>query len=66
MRYGMHRRSIMRQTRLRKNWTKRHGCKKRLRNYLFRGLFLYVDACNRQRAYPEQKLLLILLHSPES
>ena len=32
----------------------------------FRGLFLYVDACNRQRACPEQKLLLILLHSPES
>ena len=24
-----------------------------------RGLFLYVDACNRQRACPEQKLLLM-------
>jgi hypothetical protein len=30
------------------------------------GVFFYVDACNRQRAYSEQKLLLILLHSPES
>ena len=32
----------------------------------FRGLFLYVDACNRQHIYPEQKLPPILLHSPES
>lgn len=28
--------------------------------------FLYVDACSRQRAYPGQKLPLILLHSPKS
>ena len=30
------------------------------------GVFFYVDACNRQHTYPEQKLPPILLHSPES